>query len=98
MTKSIADQIKRMSSNGSKPATCVRCKGEIQPYAGRPVALISGHYAHHPGQCQDTAEREARVRQLAGQTSFAGECARVEPGSCEPEICGIAGMDRASLA
>lgn len=94
MAKSIADQIKRMSSNGAKVVTCVRCHTDIQEYAGRPVALISGQYAHHPGKCPDTAEREARVRSVAAQTSFAFECVRVEPGSTAPDICSLAGMDR----
>ena len=87
---------KRPESNGSKVATCVRCKGEIQPYAGRSVALIRGQYAHQPGRCKDQAQREAAVHELAGQGSlFAWRCDRVELGDVTGTVCAESGTDRA---
>jgi len=53
------------SSQGGKPVQCVRCSGEIQPYAGRAVSLIGSHYAHHEGQCVDRAERVAAMHATA---------------------------------
>jgi hypothetical protein len=82
-------------SQGGKVASCVRCSGDIQPYAGREVA--DGRYAHHPGQCQDAAGREAQVRQLAWQgTLFAWRCDHIEPGAAlGRRICAEDGTDRA---
>ena len=41
MSKSttIAEQLKRHGSQGGQTVQCVACKGDIQPYAGRPVSL-----------------------------------------------------------
>jgi hypothetical protein len=92
MARSIADQCKAHGSQGAKVVRCVRCGGNIQPYAGRRVAAYSDRYAHHWGQCQDQAEREAALRQVAEQTEFAWECRHVESGSTEAELCNVAGM------
>jgi hypothetical protein len=95
MGNTLSDAVKRNGSNGSKPAKCARdCGAEIQPYAGRSVTRVSGTYAHHAGQCGDTADRQARTRSVAVQTSFAWSCAHVEPGESEPEICNVAGAER----
>ena len=86
---------KRPESQGDKVVTCVRCQGEIQPYAGRSVALIRGQYAHQPGQCKDQAAREAAVRQLAGQgTLFGWRCDHIEPGDVTGYVCAESGTDR----
>jgi hypothetical protein len=90
---------RRPASNGSKEATCVRCKGTIAPYAGREVALSK--YAHHPGQCVDVGEHEATVRKAAAEqgTLFAWRCERTEghAGMIAPEICAASGTDRAAF-
>ena len=87
---------KRPESNGSKEATCVRCKTTIQPYAGREVAFSK--YAHHPGQCKDVAEHEAIVRKAATEqgTLFGWRCERidVDVGSAEVVACHASGTDR----
>ena len=94
-TSTIADQIKRHGSQGAKVVQCVACKGDIQPYAGRPVSLIGKRYAHHPGQCVDEAERASQVRQMAGQgTLFGWSCRHVEPAGDIPAVCGEIGTDR----
>jgi hypothetical protein len=91
----ITDQLKRHSSNGSKVVQCVSCHGDIQPYSGRPVALIGSKYAHHPGQCVDHAERAAQVRDKATQGElFAWTCRHVEPASVNPVVCDEFGTDR----
>jgi hypothetical protein len=86
----------RPSSNGSKAVTCVRCKGEIQPYAGRQVAFSK--YAHHAGQCKDAGEHAAIVRKAASEqgTLFAWRCERidVDAGSAEAYFCHESGTDR----
>lgn len=91
-----AEVCKRHGSQGAKVVRCIRCGGDIPEYAGRRVAELRETYAHHPGQCQDTHERQAAVRQVAGQASFAWECRTVAPGVTEPDICSIAGMGRES--
>jgi hypothetical protein len=91
-----AEVCKRHGSQGAKVVRCVRCGGDIPDYAGRRVAELRETYAHHPGQCTDTHERQAAVRQVAGQASFAWECRTVAPGVTEPDICSIAGMGRES--
>jgi hypothetical protein len=94
-TSTIADQLKRHSSNSSKVVTCVACRADIQPYSGRPVSLISSTYAHHPGQCADTAERAGQVREKAVQGElFAWRCDHVEPDSSAPVVCHEFGTDR----
>jgi hypothetical protein len=86
------------TSQGGKVAGCVRCAGDIQPYAGREVA--DSRYAHHPGQCTDSGARDAEVRQLAGQGSlFAWRCDHIEPGGAlGPRICAETGTDREQYA
>ena len=91
MSKSIADRCKSRGSQGGKVVRCVRCGGDIPPYAGRKVAELRETYAHHAGQCQDHGERIATLRKVAQQAMFAWECTHIEPGSTEPEICSIAG-------
>jgi hypothetical protein len=96
----MAKTTRRPASNGSKAVACVRkCGAEIQPYAGREVALSK--YAHHPGQCGDVAEHEATVRAAAGEqgTLFAWRCERTEghSGMPAPEICRESGTDRAAF-
>ena len=88
------------SSNGSKAVECVRkCGAEIQPYAGREVALRK--FAHHPGQCADVAEHEATVRAAALEqgTLFGWRCERTEGHVGMPalEICRASGTDRAAF-
>src|SRR6516162_10092631 len=91
----IADQLKRHSSQGSKVVSCVACHGDIQPFAGRPVSLIGKLYAHHPGQCAGADERASQVRDKAVQGElFAWSCTHVEPGSVNPVICDEFGTDR----
>lgn len=95
MSKAIADQVKRQGSQGAKVVQCVVCKGDIQPYAGRPVSVYSKRYAHHPGQCVDTKARNATVHELAGQGELFGwSCRHIEPGTGEPVVCGELGSDR----
>jgi hypothetical protein len=97
-SKTIADQLKRHGSNGAKVVTCVVCHGNVQPYAGRPVSLYSGRFAHHPGQCVDTDARNATVRELAGQGElFAWSCRHVEPAGDIPAVCNELGTDRAEF-
>lgn len=92
---SVAEQLKRHSSNGAKVVTCIACHGDIQPFAGRPVSLVGSKYAHHPGQCAGDGERAAQVRDKAVQGElFAWSCRRVEPGSVDPVVCGEFGTDR----
>jgi hypothetical protein len=88
----------RNGSQGGKVVTCVRCSGDIQPYAGREVA--DNRYAHHPGQCSDVAARDAATRQLAGQGAlFAWRCDHIEPGAAlGPRICSELGTDKAAYA
>jgi hypothetical protein len=91
----IADQLKRHSSQGSKVVSCVACHGDIQPFAGRPVSLIGMQYAHHPGQCAGADERASQVRDKAVQGELsAWSCTHVEPGSVNPVICDELGTDR----
>jgi hypothetical protein len=86
----------RTSSQGGKVVTCVRCKSDIQPYAGREVALSK--YAHHPGQCADVPEHQATVRTAALDqgTLFAWRCERTEghAGMIAPQICSASGTGR----
>jgi hypothetical protein len=89
----VADQCKRHGSQGGKVVQCVRCKGDIPPYAGRKVAAYRDAYAHHPGQCTDAEERSVTLRKVAQQAMFAWECTHIEPGSTEPDICSIAGTE-----
>jgi hypothetical protein len=92
----ITDQLKRHGSQGSKVVQCVVCRGDIQPYAGRPVSLVSKRYAHHPGQCLDESERAVQLRELAGQGElFAWQCRHVEPAADMPAVCNATGTDRA---
>ena len=93
MSKSIADRCKSRGSQGGKVVRCVRCGGDIPPYAGRKVAELRETYAHHPGQCQDHDERTATLRKVAQQSMFAWECVHIEPGTTQPEICSIAGTE-----
>lgn len=91
----ISDQLQRQGSQGSKVVRCVACQGDIQPYAGRPVSLYSGRYAHHPGQCQDAGSRLSQLREMAGQGElFAWQCRHVEPAGNLPVVCNEAGTDR----
>jgi hypothetical protein len=84
----------KTTSQGGKVVPCVRCSGDIQPYAGREVA--DNRYAHHPGQCRDALERETSVREVAGQLSFGWRCDHIEPGhALGPRICSEQGSDRA---
>jgi hypothetical protein len=89
-------KVSKPSSQGGKVVTCVRCNGDIQPYAGREVALSK--YAHHPGQCADVAEHETTVRTAAAEqgTLFAWRCERTEghAGMPAPQICCASGTDR----
>jgi hypothetical protein len=97
MTKTIAAQLERHSSNGSKVAECVACHGEIQPYTGRPVSLYSKRFAHQPGQCRDAGERAAQVRELVDQGDlFAWSCCHVEPAAEIPVVCNELGTDKAA--
>jgi hypothetical protein len=89
----------RPQSQGGKVVTCVRCKGDIQPYAGREVA--NGKFAHHPGQCSDVTARDALPRELAGQgTLFGWRCdhVSVDAGQPAPEVCAASGTDRTEYA
>jgi hypothetical protein len=89
----IAERCKRHGSQGGKVVRCVRCGGDIPPYAGRKVAELRETYAHHPGQCTDAEERSGTLRKVAQQSMFAWECTHIEPGTTEPEICSIAGTE-----
>jgi hypothetical protein len=94
----IAEQMKRRGSQGNKIVYCVRCTGQIQPYAGQPVSL-NGRYAHQAGQCKGIAERSATVREMAGQGElFAWSCRKVEPAADIPHVCDVTGTDRAEYA
>jgi hypothetical protein len=92
----VAERCKRHGSQGDKTVRCARCKGHIEPYAGVRVAELRETYVHHPGKCQDSAERSATLRKVAQQAMFAWECSHAEPGVTEPEICSIAGMGHES--
>jgi hypothetical protein len=92
----IAEQLKRHGSQGAKVVQCVACQGDIQPFAGRPVSLVGKRFAHHPGQCVDAGERNAAVREMAGQGElFAWSCRTVEPARDIPHVCDAKGTDRA---
>ena len=92
----IADQLKRQGSQGAKVVQCVVCKGDIPPYAGRPVSLYGKRYAHHPDQCLDVADRGVKLREMAGQGElFAWQCRHVEPAADMPAICDELSTDRA---
>jgi hypothetical protein len=94
-TSKITAQLERKGSQGSKTAPCVACKGDIQPYVGRPVSLYSSRYAHHAGQCRDAESRLADLHQMAGQGElFAWSCRHVEPATGEPVVCQESGTDR----
>jgi hypothetical protein len=94
-TSTIADQLKRQGSQGAKVVTCVVCKGDIQPFAGRPVSFRSKFYAHHPGQCDNDHERNSELRETAGQGAlFAWSCRHVEPAADLPRVCNEQGTDR----
>ncbi len=86
-------------SQGGKPVQCVRCSGEIEPYAGRAVSLLSGVFAHHPGKCADRAEQTALARSWAQDTLFGWSCAHVEPSydGRAPQCCRVIGGDRAEF-
>ena len=95
----IAEQCKRHGSQGSKVVSCVRCRGDIQPYAGRRVAAYRDVYAHHAGQCADTSTREATTRSLADQPGlFAWSCTHVEVAGDLPMVCNAGSGDRAEYA
>ncbi len=83
-------------SQGGKTVPCVRCKGEIAPYAGRAVSLIGSFYAHHEGQCADRSAREADMHQTAQLELFAWSCGKIEPSydGMPPAVCDVAGSDR----
>ena len=85
------------SSQGSKTVPCVRCQGDIQPYAGRAVSLLSGVFAHHPGKCADRPARTAAMHQTAQLELFAWHCDHIEPSfdGRAPVTCIAAGSDRA---
>jgi hypothetical protein len=85
------------SSQGGKSVPCVRCKSEIQPYAGRAVSLIGNHFAHHEGKCADRGAREAAMHATAQLELFAWSCGHVEPSydGKPPAVCDVAGSDRA---
>jgi hypothetical protein len=98
MAKKLTD---RPKSNGSKVAQCVMCRTDIQAYAGRAISLYGSKFAHHPGQCADAADRQAKLRSEAQQgTLFAWSCQHVEQGSSDDsaEICDVFGADRADFA
>jgi hypothetical protein len=44
-------RLEGQGSQGAKVVQCVQCQGDIPPFAGRLVSLVSKRYAHHPGQC-----------------------------------------------
>jgi hypothetical protein len=97
-TVKIADQLNRQGSQGAKVVQCVVCKGDIQPFAGRPVSLYGKRYAHHPDQCLDVAERDVKLREMAGQGElFAWQCRHVEPAGDMPVVCDELGTDRAAF-
>ena len=92
----------RPRSNGSKLVTCAMCSGDVQPYAGRALSLYGSKFAHHPGQCADSADRSAEVRSQAHQGTllFAWTCQHLEPGSYDDSatLCDVFGTDRADYA
>jgi hypothetical protein len=87
-----AERCKRHGSQGAKVVRCVRCSGDIQPFAGRKVSELREQYVHQPGQCTDHAQTLSDLHTLAGQRGFAWACQHVSPGVSEPEICSLAGM------
>jgi hypothetical protein len=91
----------RPRSNGNKLVTCAQCGADIQPYAGRAMSLYGSRFVHHPGQCADVADRQAKLRSEAQQgTLFAWQCKHLEPGSHDDtaELCDVTGTDRAEFA
>lgn len=95
----MAKRTDRPRSNGSKGAVCVKCVGDIQPYAGVALSAYGSKFTHHPGQCADAAERSAQLRSQAHQGElFAWSCRRVEQGTKYDdmtEVCDAGGTDRA---
>ncbi len=90
-------QLERQGSQGAKVVQCVQCKGDIQPYAGRLVSLVSKRYAHHPGQCANAGARSAAVRDMARQGELFGwACRKIELAAGIPFICDETGTDRAA--
>ena len=77
----ITGQLARQGSQGSKVVQCVACKGDIQPYAGRPVSLYSNRYAHHPGDCQGSKPG------LASSMSWQAK------GNCSPGSAGTLSLE-----
>jgi len=97
MAKTIAAQLKREGSQGGKVVTCVRCHGDIQPYAGQPASLIGKQYTHQAGQCVDAGERTVAVRDMGRQGElFAWSCRKVTPAADIPSVCDESGTDRAA--
>ena len=95
--KSVAARLEHQGSQGAKVVQCVQCKGDIQPFAGRLVSLVSKRYAHHPGQCANAGARSATVRDMARQGElFAWSCRKVEPAADIPSVCDETGTDRAA--
>lgn len=91
----IEAQLKDRPSQGGKVVQCVQCKGDIPPYAGRLVSLVSKRYAHHPGQCTNAGARSVTVRDMARQGElFAWSCQKVEPAADIPAVCDETGTDR----
>ncbi len=90
----------KAQSQGGKVVACVRCRGDIQPYAGRAVSLIGNHYSHHPGQCVDRSARETAMHDAAQLELFAWSCGHVKPSydGGPPAVCDVAGSDRAEYA
>jgi hypothetical protein len=85
-------------SQGRQVVPCVRCEGEIQPYAGRAVAALNSVYAHKPGRCRDRAAQAQQVSAYARQTGFGWSCAHIEPSldANPPRSCDVTGDDRAA--
>ena len=94
---SLSAELAKRGSQGRKTVPCVRCQGEIQPYAGVRVTLYAERYAHHPGQCRDAGECSVSVSDAARQgTLFAWTCRKVEPAQGDnAAVCDSHGTDRA---
>ena len=86
---SISDQ-QRPTSQGAKVVQCCRCRTDIQPYAGRRVALLD-RFAHQSGACSMPSSRPQVA--LQGALPFSWSCHRIEVGATDPVICDIAGSD-----
>jgi hypothetical protein len=78
------------ASQGAKVVQCCRCRTDIQPYAGRRVALLD-RFAHQSGACSMPSSRPQVA--LQGALPFSWSCHRIEVGATEPTICDVAGSD-----